>query len=103
MVIEKELVARIKRAKKWPSLSRSLTIRLPNDLYDRLDAYAGKLAAELPGVDLTVSDVVRNLLEQSLVERNRAARHAKLVEQDAAALTEQLEREAAASREEGGI
>ncbi len=55
MASQKELVARIKRSKTRPGLSRSLTIRLPNELYDKLDAYAGKLAAELPGVDLTVT------------------------------------------------
>ena len=74
MVAQRELVARIKRSKPRPSLSRSLTIRLPKDLYDRLEAYTEKIAVDLPGVDLTVSDMVRNLLEQSLIERNRTER-----------------------------
>jgi hypothetical protein len=89
MVERRALVARIKRSKARPGLSRSLTIRLPADLYDKLEDYTGKLATDLPGVDLTVSDVVRNLLEQSLVERNRAAQRAERDAEDA----EQLRRE----------
>jgi Arc/MetJ-type ribon-helix-helix transcriptional regulator len=89
MVSQRELVARIKRSKPRPGMSRSLTIRLPKDLYDRLEAYVEKIAAGLPGVDLTVSDVVRNLLEQSLVERVRAQRRAEQDAEDA----EQLRRE----------
>jgi hypothetical protein len=89
MVEQRALVARIKRSKARPGLSRSLTIRLPADLYDKLETYVSKLAAELPGVDLTVSDVVRNLLEQSLMERNRAERRAERDAEDA----EQLRRE----------
>jgi hypothetical protein len=89
MVRQDQLVARIKRAKARPGFSRSLTIRLPTDLYDKLENYTGKLATDLPGVDLTVSDVVRNLLEQSLVERNRAAQRAERDAEDA----ERLRRE----------
>jgi hypothetical protein len=89
MVQRRDLVARIKRSKSRPGMSRSLTIRLPNDLYERLEAYAEKLAPELPGVDLSISDVVRSLLEQSLVERNRAERKAERDAEDA----EQLRRE----------
>ncbi len=100
MVQQRELMGRITRSKKRVGLSRSLTIRLPNDLYDRLEAYAGDLAADMPGMNLTISDVVRNLLEQSMVEWARAGKKARRDQQVA---DELLAGKLAAPKEEGGI
>jgi hypothetical protein len=100
MVQQRELMGRIARSKKRVGLSRSLTIRLPNDLYDRLEAYAGDLAADMPGMNLTVSDVVRNLLEQSMVEWTRAG---KRVRRDQQVVDELLASELAAPKKEEGI
>jgi hypothetical protein len=104
MVVHKEMVARVKRTKTRPGLSRSLTIRLPNDLYDRLEAYGERLGAEMPGVDLTISDVVRSLLEQSLLERRRADRANRRNDEEAQKLVEELrDRGIVEPKEEEGI
>jgi hypothetical protein len=100
MVQQRQLMERIARSKRRVGLSRSLTIRLPNDLYDKLEAYAGDLAADMPGMNLTVSDVVRNLLEQSMVERARAGKKAR---RDQQVVNELLAGELAAPKEEEGI
>jgi hypothetical protein len=100
MVRQDELVKRIERSKSRPGLSRSLTIRLPNELYDQLEAYAEEIAAKLPGYDLTISDVVRNLLKQSLVEQVRGK---KMARRDETVVKELLGRIPAAPKTEEGI
>jgi hypothetical protein len=94
-----EIADRIKRNAR-PGLSRSLTVRLPNELYDRLEDYAGEIGTKLPGYDLTISDVVRNLLEQSLGEKVRTAKRAR---RDEAIVQELLGRVPAAPKKEEGI
>ncbi len=44
----------------------STPIRLPEALRRRLDAYAGRLRREQPGITITRSDVMRLLLERGL-------------------------------------
>jgi hypothetical protein len=54
----------------------------------------------MPGMNLTVSDVVRNLLEQSMVEWTRAG---KRVRRDQQVVDELLASELAAPKKEEGI
>lgn len=43
-----------------------MNIRMPIDLMNKLEAHVAKLQAAMPGVRMTVSDVVRNLLSKAL-------------------------------------
>jgi predicted DNA-binding protein len=47
--------------------------RLPVSLLERLDAYADRLRAEQPGINITRADVVRLLLSRALSEVEAAA------------------------------
>jgi len=57
--------------------TRQTAFRLPEDLLDRVDAYAVKLARELPGLGVTRADAVRRLLEQALEREGLGAKGAK--------------------------
>lgn len=46
--------------------TKQTAFRLSEDLIERVDAYAAKLARELPGLRINRADAVRRLLEQGL-------------------------------------
>lgn len=48
---------------------RLVTAWLPQDLVDKLDAEAKRMAAKVPGLKLTRSDAVRALLTEALKVR----------------------------------
>jgi predicted DNA-binding protein len=56
--------------------TRQTAFRLPEDLLERLDAYAAKLTRELPGLQVNRADAVRRLLEMALEREGLGAKGA---------------------------
>ncbi|MBI2892197.1 MAG: hypothetical protein HYY06_01505 [Deltaproteobacteria bacterium] len=54
--------------------TKQTAFRLPEDLLERLDAYAVKLGRDLPGLGVTRADAVRTLLEQGLAREGFGAK-----------------------------
>lgn len=50
--------------------TKQIAIRLPPDLIDRIDAYAEQLQEKVPGVSITRTAAIRDLLEHSLSAQN---------------------------------
>jgi hypothetical protein len=53
---------------------RQVAYRLPADLVARIGRYQAKLAADLPGMDVTQANAVRVLLEKALAAEGFPAR-----------------------------
>jgi predicted transcriptional regulator len=81
MANQGELKQRVKRETTKLLMSRSLTIRIPGELYEKLEKLTEKIRAELPGHQPTISDVARGLLEQGVVEGKRKERRAARIEE----------------------
>ena len=48
----------------------TLAVRLPDDLVEQIDAYVGNLQEDLPGLNITRADAIRQLLTAGLKVEN---------------------------------
>ena len=51
---------------KKDTIMDTLAVRLPDDLVGQIDAYVAKLQADLPGLNITRADAIRQLLAAGL-------------------------------------
>ena len=57
---------------KKDSVMDTLAIRLPDNLVKQIDQYLGRLRADLPGLNISRADAIRQLLAAGLkVEKER--------------------------------
>ena len=55
---------------KKDAIMDTLAVRLPDDLVGQIDAYVAKLQDDLPGLNITRADAIRQLLAAGLKAEN---------------------------------
>jgi hypothetical protein len=50
-------------------MTRNLIVRVPDELYSRMEALADEMTRKMPGRKTTISDVARGILEVGLKDR----------------------------------